>query len=226
MTTKSYFSKIFGNSPVAPLQRHIDKVISCVEHLVPYFKATFANDWPLAIQVQDELVQLEGEADQLKSELILKLPTGLLMPVDRRDILETLDSQDIIANLAKDISGLVLGRKLTVPSDIQQLYLVFLDRCIDAAKLAKKAINELDELVVTGFQGDEATRVQEMIKTLHEIETETDKIQIKLRAEFYKIEDSMSAVDVIFIYKIIEMTGLIANAAQGIANKLQLMLAK
>ena len=34
-----------------------------------------------------------------------------------------------------------------------------LKRCIDATRQAQVAINELDELVVTGFRGDEAIRV-------------------------------------------------------------------
>ena len=102
----------------------------------------------------------------------------------------------------------------------------FLKRCIDATKQAQAAINELDELVVTGFRGDEAKRVQEMISKLHVIENETDQIQINLRADFYAIERNLPPVDVMFIYKIFEWTGDLADAAQSTGNRLQLMLAK
>ena len=226
MTKSSYFSRIFGNSPVTPLQKHIDSVITCVEELVPYFEAVFKEDWEQATTIQGNIAQLENVADTIKNELRLHLPTSLFLPVDRRDVLGVLDVQDLIANKAKDISGLILGRKMLLPSQLHDSYMNFLNRCIDATKQAQVAINELDELVLTGFRGDEATRVKKMIVELHIIEGETDVIQVKLRAELYAIEHDLSPVDVMFIYKIIEWTGDLADAAQSTGNRLQLMLAK
>lgn len=226
MAQSSYFSKIFGSSPVTPLQKHIDKVVLCVEQLIPYFEAVINNNWEQATEVQAKLVQLEHEADEIKNELRLHLPTSLFMPIDRRDVLEVLDMQDHIANKAKDISGLTLGRKMSLPSSIGSAYMEFLKRCIDATRQAQVAINELDELVVTGFRGDEAKRVKKMIEELHIIEDETDDIQIALRAALYEVEQELPPIDVMFIYKIIEWTGDLADSAQSTGNRLQLMLAK
>ena len=226
MTQSSYFSKIFGSSPVTPLQQHIDRVVLCVEQLIPYFESVIKNDWEQAAKVQSQLVELEHEADEIKNELRLHLPSSLLMPIDRRDVLEVLDLQDYIANKAKDISGLILGRKMSLPESISSAYMKFLERCIDATRQAQVAINELDELVVTGFRGDEATRVKKMIEELHKIEDETDDIQVTLRAALYEIERELPPIDVMFIYKIIEWTGDLADFAQSTGNRLQLMLAK
>lgn len=226
MAQSNYFSKIFGNSPVAPLQKHINIVVSCVEELIPYFESVINDNWEQATTTQEKLVNLEHEADQIKNELRLHLPSSLFMPIDRRDVLEVLDLQDLIANKAKDISGLTLGRKMSLPKSISSAYMEFLKRCIDATRQAQVAINELDELVATGFRGDEVVRVKKMIKELHTIEDETDEIQIKLRAELYKIEKELPPIDVMFIYKIIEWTGDLADTAQSTGNRLQLMLAK
>ena len=98
MAKISYFSRIFGNSPVSPLQKHIASVIACVEQLIPYFEAVFKGDWDKATKIQRKLATLEGEADNIKNELRMNLPTSLFMPVDRRDILELLDMQDLIAD--------------------------------------------------------------------------------------------------------------------------------
>jgi len=226
MAATSYFSRIFGNSPVTPLQKHIASVIACVEQLIPYFEAVFKNDWDKAAKIQAKLATLEGEADDIKNKLRMNLPTSLFMPIDRRDILQVLDLQDLIANRAKDISGLTLGRKMSIPDTLAEDFMAFLNRCIDATKQAQIAINELDELVVTGFRGDEVTRVRQMIAELHIIENETDEIQIKLRASLFALESELSPVDVIFIYKIIEWIGDLADASQSTGNRLQLMLAK
>ena len=226
MAQSSYFSRIFGNSPVSPLQKHIEKVVLCVEQLIPYFDCVMKNDWGQAAKIQTKLAMLENDADEIKNLLRMQLPSSLFMPMDRRDVLDVLQLQDKIANKAKDIAGLVLGRKMSIPASICNTYIEFLNRCIDAILQAQVAINELDELVVVGFRGNEVTRVKEMIAVLHTIEGETDKIQIKLRAELYKIEKDLSPVDVMFIYKVIEWTGDLADNAQSTGNRLQLMLAK
>ena len=226
MSNSNYFSRIFGNSPVSPLQKHIEKVVLCVEELIPYFDAVIKNDWGKAKKIQNNLAALENDADEIKNLLRMQLPSSLFMPMDRRDVLDVLQLQDKIANKAKDIAGLVLGRKMSLPEPICNTYIEFLNRCVDATRQTQNAINELDELVAAGFRGNEVTRVKEMIKELHVIEDETDKIQIKLRAELYKIEKDLPPVDVMFIYKIIEWTGDLADNAQSTGNRLQLMLAK
>ena len=226
MSSSNYFSRIFGNSPVSPLQKHIEKVVLCVEELIPYFDAVIKNDWGKAEKIQNNLAALENDADEIKNLLRMQLPSSLFMPVDRRDVLDVLQLQDKIANKAKDIAGLVLGRKMSLPESICNTYIEFLNRCVDATRQTQNAINELDELVAAGFRGNEVTRVKKMIEELHVIEDETDKIQIKLRAELYKIEKNLPPVDVMFIYKIIEWTGDLADNAQSTGNRLQLMLAK
>lgn len=226
MSSSNYFSRIFGNSPVSPLQKHIEKVVLCVEELIPYFDAVIKNDWGKAEKIQNNLAALENDADEIKNLLRMQLPSSLFMPMDRRDVLDVLQLQDKIANKAKDIAGLVLGRKMSLPESICNTYIEFLNRCVDATRQTQNAINELDELVAAGFRGNEVTRVKKMIEELHVIEDETDKIQIKLRAELYKIEKNLPPVDVMFIYKIIEWTGDLADNAQSTGNRLQLMLAK
>tara|TARA_Y100000748_G_scaffold209102_1_gene175279 strand:+ start:242 stop:922 length:681 start_codon:yes stop_codon:yes gene_type:complete len=226
MANSNYFSRIFGNSPVSPLQKHIEKVVLCVEELIPYFDAVIKNDWGKAEKIQNNLAELENDADEIKNLLRMQLPSSLFMPMDRRDVLDVLQLQDKIANKAKDIAGLVLGRKMSLPESICNTYIEFLNRCVDATRQTQNAINELDELVAAGFRGNEVTRVKKMIEELHVIEDETDKIQIKLRAELYKIEKDLPPVDVMFIYKIIEWTGDLADNAQSTGNRLQLMIAK
>ncbi len=226
MTQSNYFSRIFGSSPVTPLQEHIDKVVLCVEELIPYFKFVLNNDWDQAAETHAKLAQLENEADEIKNELRMSIPSSLFMPINRRDVLEVLDLQDHIANKAKDISGLTLGRRMSLPESIGNAYMEFLKRCIDATRQAQVAINELDELVIAGFRGDEAIRVKKMIEELHIIESETDKIQITVRTELFKVEKELPPIDVMFIYKIIEWTGDLADTAQSTGNRLQLMLAK
>jgi predicted phosphate transport protein (TIGR00153 family) len=204
----------------------MDKVQVCIEQLPEFFEAVIAVDWDSAKEKQKQISKLEGAADDLKKELRLHLPKGLFMPVSRRDLLEVLTMQDRIANKAKDIAGLVLGRQMSFPESMGPLLLEFVNRSIDASGQAQKAINELDELVETGFRGNEVELVQSMITKLDKIESETDKIQVKIRSALFDMERDLPPIDVMFTYRIIEWIGDLADLAQRVGSRLQLMLAR
>ena len=219
-------ASMFGKSPISPLQQHMDKAQATIVELVPFMEAVLAEDWDKAAQLQQAIAKKEDEADKLKKQLRLNLPRGLFMPVDRRDLLEVLSMQDRIANTAKDIAGLILGRKITFPKEMHEQLLQFVKRCIDASAQAQTAINELDELVATGFGGSEIKLVESMIKHLDEIEKDTDEIQVKARATLFKREKELPPVDVIFMYKVLEWIGDLADIAQRVGSRLEILLAK
>ena len=154
------------------------------------------------------------------------MPKGLFMPVERRDLLELLLVQDMVANKAKDISGIIIGRKMTFPAAIAEFLPAYVKRCEDACKQAKVVINELDELVETGFAGKEIEIVASIINELDVIEKDTDKLQIKIRAALMKVEKNLPPVDVIFYYKIIEGIGEVADISQRVGSRVELLLAK
>jgi predicted phosphate transport protein (TIGR00153 family) len=217
-------ANIFGRSPVQPLEKHIEVAFRCAKKLRPFFTAAVKGNWERAIAYRDEIEELEHKADDLKKQIRLHLPKSLFMPVPREDLLELLLVQDMIANRTKDVSGLVLGRKLRVPAPISKQFLEFVDRNIDAAKQARKSVRELDELFTTGFKGAEVNLVQGLIEELDRIETDTDEKQAELRAALYEIEDTLKPVDAVFMYQIIELTGEIADMAERVGRRLELLL--
>ncbi|GMQ75556.1 MAG: TIGR00153 family protein [Gammaproteobacteria bacterium] len=219
-------AKLFGTSPVRPLQQHMAKVVECVSQLAPLFDAILANDPAAVDRIQERIVALEHDADDLKHDLRLHLPRSLFLPVERRDLLEVLTMQDKIANRAKDIAGIIRGRRMSFPADVGPLLKDFVKRCIDACLQAQKTVNELDELVETGFRGAEVELVQSMINELDRIETDTDTIQVEIRTKVFAIERDLPPIDAMFLYRVIDWTGDIGDRAQRVGSRLQLMLAR
>lgn len=217
-------ANIFGKSPVVPLEKHIEVAFRCAKKLRPFMTAAVKGDWNRAIVYRDQIEILEHKADDLKKEIRLHLPKSLFMPVPRQDLLELLLVQDMIANRTKDVSGLMLGRRLRVPAPISKQFLQFVDRNIDAAKQARKSVRELDELFTTGFRGAEVHLVEELIEELDRIETDTDEKQAELRAALFEIEDTLKPVDAVFMYKVIELIGEIADMAERVGRRLELLL--
>jgi len=205
----------------------MSKVFVCVSALKPLLAAMVADEQEKVATLYEEIAAHEHDADDMKKELRHHLPKGgLFMPMDRRDLLEVLLMQDNIANRAKDVAGLVVGRKMTVPAPMQDLILEYGDRCVEATEKALAVVNELDELVETGFRGREVERVEAMLRELDDAERETDRIQIQLRAALFKLEDDLRATDVMFIYRLIEWLGNVADFSQKVGSRLQLLLAR
>lgn len=217
-------ANIFGSSPVKPLEKHIDIVYRCAKQLHGFFVASVDGDWNKAMTFRDEIARLENSADDVKKQIRLSLPKSLFMPVPREDLLELLLVQDKIANRTKDVSGLVIGRKLQIPPQIADQFLEFVDRNIDAAKQARKSVRELDELFTAGFRGAEVDLVSGLIEELDQIETDTDDKQAALRGALFEIEKSLNPIDAIFMYQVIELTGEIADMAERVGRRLELLL--
>lgn len=226
MVANNYMSGLFGRSPIKPLQEHMYRVYMSIKHLTPLAEAMIAGDTKAVLAAQSEIIKGEHDADEMKRELRTHLPKGLFMPVDRRDILDVLLRQDMIVNQAKDVAGLIVGRNMTLPAEMNDIFLAFTNRCVDTVKQSLQTINELDELVETGFRGLEVDRVETMIETLGAIESETDNMQDELRCTLFKLEGDLSPVDVIFTYRLIEWIGNIADNAERVGSRLSLMLAR
>ncbi len=217
-------ANIFGSSPVQPLEKHIDIAYRCAKQLRPFFDAVVAGDWGEARVARDAIEGYEHEADDLKKEIRLHLPKSLFMPVPREDLLELLLVQDKIANRTRDVSGIVIGREMKIPDVIVEAFLEFVDRNIDAAKQARKSVRELDELFTAGFRGAEVDLVAGLIEELDAIETDTDDKQAALFHAVFEIEDTLNPVDAVFMYQVIKQTGEIADMAERVGRRLELLL--
>ena len=226
MPANNPFTKLLGHSPFSPLQEHIDKAYAASQELLPFMQAVLANNWAEAEASYQRIDKLEQEADDLKRKIRLNLPNSLFMPVSRSDLLELLTQQDRIPNKAEDIAGLMLGRKMQIPPALQEPLLQFVQSCVKAVEQAMLVTHELEKLLGSGF-GRQVTEVlAAMIHTLDQLEKETDQQEVQIRALLFELEQNWPPVDVIFLYKTIDWIGELADRAQRVGGRLQIMMAR
>ena len=219
-------SALFGRSPIRPIQEHMAKAHHCVELLGEFLEASFVKDWDKAALLQQEIRDQENSADDLKSSVRTNLPKSLFLPVSRTDLLELLHTQDKLANRAKDVAGLMLGRKMEIPESLVQEVRDYFSESLLASNQALKVINELDELLETGFRGKEVDLVEGLINELDELEHQTDVSQVKLRAKLFELEESLPPVHVMFLYRIIDQIGDLADISESVGARLLLLIAR
>ena len=221
-----YLSGIFGASPVRPLQEHMARVLECAHELIPFTEAVITGDEDKRARHHARIVELEHKADDLKKDLRVHLPTSLFMPIDRRDVLEVLTMQDKVAGSCRSVAGIIVGRNMAMPEPLRDGFMEYVATCVAAVEKAEVAIRELDELIETGFDKSECKRVSDTLAELDLLEERTDEQAIGLSQLLFDMESELPPVHVIFLYRVIDKTGAIADRAQRVGSRLQLMLAR
>lgn len=226
MADSPLFSRLFGKSPVAPMQKHMQLAAQSAVELKAFFDFVIDNDRDAARIVAERIAKLEDDADDVKREIRKNLPRSLFLPVARTDLLELLHMQDKIPNRAKDAVGLALGREMEIPGPMADAFRAYVSAVADAAGYALEAMNQLDELFETGFSGREVDAITRVIEQLDEAEHASDLRQVEVRQILFGMEDDFNPVDVIFLYRVIDWVGDIADYAQTVGNRLLYIIAK
>ncbi|MCB1705235.1 MAG: TIGR00153 family protein [Halioglobus sp.] len=227
MPILSPLGNLFGRSPIGPIQEHMAMVDRAAQLVPDLLRASGADDWEAASAIHQAIAEAEAEADQLKRSVRRHLPNRLFLPVPRSDLLTLVGVQDHIANTAKDAAGLIIGRKIRFPAPLQDAAIKLAETSAATSHHALRAIQELDELLEVGFTGtEEISRVEAMLKTVDELECSSDEIAVDLRASLFKLERDLPPIDVMFLYQIITLLGSVADDAESVGDRLQILMAK
>lgn len=226
MVTSNPFSAMFGRSPFQPLLAHIVKANECADQLLPFFEASLVGDWDKATELRENVTRLEHEADVLKTDLRLNLPSTMFLPVSRSDLLDLISVQDKIANKVRDITGIMLGRKMYVPDDLADPMRDYMITSVACVAQARQALEELMELLESGFGRNVSDVMHDMIRELHNLEHQADSQQVAIRRRLFQLESQLPPVDVIFLYKIIEWVGEVSDRAERVGSRLQILTAR
>lgn len=226
MVTSNPFSSLFGRSPFQPLLAHIVKTSECADQLLPFFDASQAGDWDEAAKYREAVTNLEHDADMLKTQLRLNLPNTLFLPVSRSDLLELISVQDKIANKARDITGIMLGRRMKIPAEMAQPMRDYLRIAVASVAQARKALEELEALLESGFGRNVSDVMQDLIRELHDLEHQADNQEIVIRRQLFELEAQLPPVDVMFLYNIIDWIGDLADRAERVGSRLQILTAR
>ncbi len=224
MRTSAPFLKMFWRSPFKPMQEHMAAVISCVGEVPGMIEALCAGDQDKVKESKERIFAFESEADAIKDRLRAHLPIGLLLPVDRRDLLEILHIQDSIADTAQDIAKLLVTRPMAVPAGMSELLLALTRRSVETCAQASQIVQEFDDLVEAGFSGRGAETVSQMVDALERSETETIDMVSELAVLLFAQEDELKPVSVFLWYQLIEWIGDLADDAEKVGYRVRLLI--
>ena len=220
----AWIDKLVSKSPIKPMQQHMSVAVLCAREILPLLDAMAAGDIEVIRDRRAEIDRLEHEADQIKHEIRSHTPKRFMMALDRRTILEILDYQDSIADITQDIAELADQRNMHLPEVMKEPAISLARSVVTACEQGQRIIDELDELVETGFGDAEVRRVDEMILELGRLETETDRQLDTAARKLFAIEDELG-VATIFLHQVLRQIATLADLAERVGNRLRLLMA-
>lgn len=206
------------------MQQHMGVAVLCAREILPLLDAMADGNIEGIRDRRGEIDRLEHEADQIKHEIRAHTPKKFLMALDRRIILEILDYQDSIADTAQDIAELADQRNMHLPEPLIEPVRSLARSVVAACEQGQRIIDELDELVETGFGESEMRRVDEMIRELNRLESETDRQLDAASRKLFSIENDLG-VATIFWHQVLRQIARLADLAERVGNRLRLLMA-
>lgn len=215
---------LFGRSPFAPLQAHMESVSECVYCLPKLIEALEQKNYSLLEQLAEDISNREHHADLIKNDIRNHLPKSLFLPIDRGNLLEILAIQDRIADKVEDVAVLMTLKPLELLPIFKKEFKLFLHKNIETFEEAKLIIKELHELLESSFGGIEAEKVRQMVEKVAYREHEVDVIQRQLLKIFFKSEDQLNYMTFYLWQRLFENIGSISNLAENLAYRIRMTL--
>ncbi|HSX25613.1 MAG TPA: TIGR00153 family protein [Chlamydiales bacterium] len=217
-------AKLFGKSPFAPLQTHMDKVACCIGELPALFEALMRQDEGAIQRIAEKISRLEHEADLTKNDIRNHLPRSLFLQVDRGALLEILSLQDAIADQTEDIAHHARMRKLELLPQMREDFLLLCAKNLEVFALVRQVMKELEELLECSFGGIEAEKVKGMVEKIAFYEHEVDQIQNRLLKCLYQGGDALPSPAFYLCMTLIEEIGQLSRLSEKLGNRVRMLL--
>lgn len=217
-------ARLFGQSPFAPLQAHLEVVAFCVQQMLPMFLALRNQDYQQIHLLAKTISDKEYQADCIKNDMRNHLPVGLFMPISRAGILEIISIQDSIADTAEDVAILLTVKELRFYPEFEAIFSQFLHKSVETFDFIMKVIQEFNKLLESSFGGRKADKVRFLVSRVAKAEHECDVIQRQLMQIFFSDEFAISAKEFYLWLQIIKRVAGISDSSEKLAHRINMTL--
>jgi predicted phosphate transport protein (TIGR00153 family) len=216
----------FRKSPFEGLYRHSEKVKECIATLAEALRAYCNEDYDEFHRLSKRVVELEGEADQIKGNIRNHLPRFIFMPVDKADFLMLLREEDQILDYAEDTAIWLDFRHTPIPESIKKDFMIHADKVVECVDVLQKVMQNVRDLLETSFSRKEREQTKKLIHEIHKKEYEADLLERDLTKKIFALEKELDPVSIFHLVKVVDIIAQIANHAENAGDRIRAMIAK
>lgn len=213
-------------SPFEGLYLHAEKVKECIATLDEALRAYCEGNYDKFNTLTKKVVELEGEADQIKGNIRNHLPRFIFMPVDKADFLMLLREEDKILDYAEDTAIWLDFRHTSIPESIKDDFMAHADKVVECVDVLQKAMQNVRDLLETSFSKKEREQTKILIRQIHRKEYEADLLERELTKKIFALESELDPVSIFHLVKVVDIIAQIANAAENAGDRIRAMIAK
>lgn len=202
----------------------MEKTQLCVLKVKEIFEALFDGNKDRVKQLAKEISVLEHDCDRIKQDLRMRVAKSIIMPIERRDLLQVLANMDSVADSAEDVGVLLTMRWMIMPDALQKNFGSFLNKTIEVVDESAQVVFSLDRLLEAGFSGPDGEEVLNRISHIDRLEHEADKAQDQLGKRLFELENELSPAALIMWIKIIERVGKLSDSCERMMSHIRLMI--
>ena len=217
---------IIAKSPFKPLNEHAEKVKLTVLKMDEAVHAYVDGDKAKVETLYKEISELEHEADTVKHTIREHLPSSLMMPVDRTDILTFLKQQDDVANSAEMVAQLLDMKMVAMPPAVKDVILKLEGEVLKTVEEHVDAAGKITALLDSAFAGKKVKEVQEIIDRVDSQKHKVDVIKLEAMKVIYDNEQELGPIGVYHLIEIVMEMGWVAGHAENSSDRLRLIVAK
>lgn len=218
------FDTFRSKNPFEGLWGHSAKVTECLAALETTLEGYLSGG---NVEEHAQIVSaLELEADQIKSNVRNHLPGFVRMPVDKSLFLQALSEQDGILDAAEDAAIWMTMKPFGGNDEIRNGLKELLTKVVETGAAYQAAVENMKDVLETGFVSRERSEEKELIHRVHELEHETDVLGRDLSKHLFAAEGTIGATGVYHLLKLVNMLGNIADRAENAGDRLRAMMAR
>ena len=218
------FFDMFMTSPFEGLQEHAEKVKECSWVFQQAIECYFSSKCKTFGEFRDEITQLESEADAIKRRIRGHIPKRTMTPVSTFLIFRYLKQQDAVLDAVEDTLDWISYRSETkIPAELEKDFVLLVNAVIDPIENLVSMVAEAREYFKS-YSEKQRVVVKNIIHTLHKQEREVDNLEDIIKRKVFNME--IDAVNIIYLVRLAEIIGSIADHAQNAGDMMRAMLSK
>jgi len=162
-----------------------------------------------------ETHNLEGEADDLRREIEMKLLNGALMARSRRPLLDMVERTDKLANAAEASLDFTLLQEIQLPPEL-------VPTTKEIVELSVAIVDKVQKALKTLFGGD--GDVLEYTESIERIEGEIDNLERDFVQDLFNLND-LELAEKILLRQYLEALVEISDRAEDLSDEMEILTA-
>lgn len=215
-----YFKKETAKNVLEKAINHAKKTQECVRELNKGVEVLLKNKDPeVAHEIFQTVDQIEGEADNLRREILQDISMGELNPSVRVDLSHLIKRLDDVANCSTGVARRIdtIPMKFWDQSSEETINLIIemMNKTVDCVEL-------LDKIVIDLLGNRE--KVKEINSQINMLEHEVDLLNIKVRKSLQETDYNVNAFTIFTVGNIIDIIEAISDSIEVVGDYIMLLL--